>query len=550
MKGANTTTSWNTFSDTSFKRMSSSDSQDAAPILASQAEQLLLINRPKDALPLIHRALSQDPENRWAAHLRAWAYYDLDKTEEADEAVQKALSIQPDSEWGHRLRCLIELYLKRDVIEAHRAAIEAVRCDPESIDAHHVLFSVEITRQLYAAARRTARTLQRLAPEHALAYACLGRLAMATNDSALAERHFRAALARDPENPFHFFYLGNALQEQHRLDEATDSYFTALKLRPTNPGFKQAFQDTALKAAEHRRDDPNGVLPYNLMIPFDRSREGESLRFEDFRLTLLRVESLYIGVERTVYLHFQLDRDEDRQELLYQWRADEAFAQGFTWKEKGFNLIMQQSNLFGKMPYEMLIVQTTDRPVDASAAMTTGFQWRAPQILPVGSGEWIILLSRELTVEEWCRILSERGALVEDVSMGKGHVVVAGHEVTLQMDTQRQALFYWERDEAQMEIFRGLLGDTVRTVANCWFNSIHLAVDFIRHLAVATPCLVLDNRGPKNLLYRPGDLRLSTIEKQVVQLQDHECEQYVEKDLSGRVIYVWNWDGTPAEGQT
>jgi tetratricopeptide (TPR) repeat protein len=70
-------------------------------------------------------------------------------------------------------------------------------------------------------------------PEHAAANINLGTLYYNRQDYALAEKHYRLAIAIDPRYALAYFDLGNVLDETGRVMEAIQAYSTALQLAPT-----------------------------------------------------------------------------------------------------------------------------------------------------------------------------------------------------------------------------------------------------------------------------------------------------------------------------
>ncbi len=68
---------------------------------------------------------------------------------------------------------------------------------------------------------------------HAAAHINLGTLYYNRQEYALAEKHYRSAIAIDPRYALAYFDLGNVLDETGRVDEAINTYKTAIQLAPT-----------------------------------------------------------------------------------------------------------------------------------------------------------------------------------------------------------------------------------------------------------------------------------------------------------------------------
>ena len=69
--------------------------------------------------------------------------------------------------------------------------------------------------------------------EHAAAHINLGTLYYNRQEYALAEKHYRRAIAVDPRYALAYFDLGNVLDETGRVKDAIQTYCTALQLAPT-----------------------------------------------------------------------------------------------------------------------------------------------------------------------------------------------------------------------------------------------------------------------------------------------------------------------------
>ena len=94
-------------------------------------------------------------------------------------------------------------------------------------------------------------------PSHAAAHINVGTLYYNRQDYALAEKHYRAAIASDSRYALAYFDLGNVLDETGRVQEAIQTYKTALQLAPT---YADAHYNLAL--AFEKLKEPRRALPH------------------------------------------------------------------------------------------------------------------------------------------------------------------------------------------------------------------------------------------------------------------------------------------------
>jgi tetratricopeptide (TPR) repeat protein len=104
-------------------------------------------------------------------------------------------------------------------------------------------------------------------PEHAAAHINLGTLHYNRQDYALAEKHYRAAIAIDPRYALAYFDLGNVLDETGRVLEAIQAYTTALQLAPT---YGDAHYNIAL-AYEKVREPRKALKHWRAYVKLDAS---------------------------------------------------------------------------------------------------------------------------------------------------------------------------------------------------------------------------------------------------------------------------------------
>ena len=108
---------------------------------------------------------------------------------------------------------------------------EVVTVDAMALFARGIALEEDPSNQLEAIA--TYHRVLELDPEHAAAHINVGTLYYNRQEFALAEKHYRCAIAVDPRYALAYFDLGNVLDETGRVVEAIQTYSIALQLAPT-----------------------------------------------------------------------------------------------------------------------------------------------------------------------------------------------------------------------------------------------------------------------------------------------------------------------------
>jgi tetratricopeptide (TPR) repeat protein len=195
------------------------------------AENLIAIRRYADALPWIARAIAADPDSAWPYCLLARALIPLGQYRRALKAAETAVLCDPENEWPHRLRsaCLRGLGKKSQALEA---AQEAARLGPHVPEALYSLVCAQLDSNQTRAARATAERLGTIAADTIFAHKALGLAALTARQWSSAERHFRRALAIDPQDVEVLIWLGGTLRQQGRHLEALERMHDAARLEP------------------------------------------------------------------------------------------------------------------------------------------------------------------------------------------------------------------------------------------------------------------------------------------------------------------------------
>ncbi|HEX6161224.1 MAG TPA: tetratricopeptide repeat protein [Thermoanaerobaculia bacterium] len=203
-----------------------------APFLAAQ--QLLIFGRAKEALERIEKDF--DVTDPWHWWLRATALVELDRHDEALDAVAEGLGLEPESTM--LLRVLARAHLDLDhLAAAEMAVLSALRLDPEDADLL-ALYALIVAKanQLDKAEKLIARA-RRSDPENATALRIEAALAIARGKHDLALLRTRELLAIDPEDAHAHALAGSVLHQRGDVDAAAPYLRTAVVNDPGEQGY-------------------------------------------------------------------------------------------------------------------------------------------------------------------------------------------------------------------------------------------------------------------------------------------------------------------------
>jgi len=208
---------------------------DPVDDLTEQAEMLLDVSKPREALVLLNRALVLDAQAYRTHCLRACAYLLLEEYESALASAEAAIGTDPDEEWGHRVRAVVLGCAGRHQ-EAFQAALTAAECDPECAAVMNCMVYRARALGKDQVAKHWAQRLVDEYPDSADGHTALGILAMDQFEWRSAEKHLRNALRIDPTDQTNLNHLGGSLEMQERQDEAIVVYHQELRVNPRQSG--------------------------------------------------------------------------------------------------------------------------------------------------------------------------------------------------------------------------------------------------------------------------------------------------------------------------
>jgi tetratricopeptide (TPR) repeat protein len=190
---------------------------------------LIEMGRAMDAVPVVQRALADDPEN---ALLLCWLGFSLlqaDLMRESLAAADRAVAADPEYEWGYRLRAIVLDHLGRHV-DAREAARDAMRADPWEPQGAQLFVWYACRSGAIDDAVAVGRRAVEQFPDHAYVWDAHAWAERSAKNWAAAEHAAREALKLAPHDARLHNNLGALLVGQRRFDEATAAFRTTLAL--------------------------------------------------------------------------------------------------------------------------------------------------------------------------------------------------------------------------------------------------------------------------------------------------------------------------------
>src|SRR6478672_10428916 len=132
---------------------------DDIPTLKSKVDALTEINRNREAIELLHRALQMTPGDARLLCRLSLAHLNLNENDLAQRYANDAIAADPLEEWGFRLRSIVLLRQGRKH-ESLEAAQEAVRLSPREPLALYSLAQAQRANHRIREARQMAEKLR------------------------------------------------------------------------------------------------------------------------------------------------------------------------------------------------------------------------------------------------------------------------------------------------------------------------------------------------------------------------------------------------------
>lgn len=225
---------------------------DPIKVRLQQVAGLLDVQRPAEAIPLLHLLIASYPGESEPYCYLAYALDVLERYDEARQAAERAVALDPQCEWAHRLHSSILLSSGNTKL-AREAAHTAVQLDPEQPHGWHGLANAELALRNLPAAQGAAEQARALAPKEAWTHALVGRIALSGRLLDAAEAHFRHALQLEPESLDALNGLAGTLHQKGRRLEAMELYYQGVRQYPGHKWLRQ----NLLTVIENYLDPPD-----------------------------------------------------------------------------------------------------------------------------------------------------------------------------------------------------------------------------------------------------------------------------------------------------
>lgn len=208
-------------------------------------EALIKLSRFDEAISTFHRAIEIKPNLYFAYHNLGNAFSKLQRLDEAVSAYRRGLEINPNSYWSyHNLGGILEE--KGDFEEAALAYCRAIDLNPDSLEIYHKLKTTLIESEIFdkIIVAYLAFKIESVDWEFIHKFGDASDLITKSNiKEAIAyyrddipklnpEAIYYKVLGCLPEKAKLYFYLGNVLAKEGKLNEAIIVYFRGLQIQP------------------------------------------------------------------------------------------------------------------------------------------------------------------------------------------------------------------------------------------------------------------------------------------------------------------------------
>lgn len=201
----------------------------------SRAENLLDLGRPEEAARVASTALAGEPDDIGLLLVLGRAQQRLERPREVLEVVNRAVALDPEHPDAHLLaaEALLDLGASDDAL---RAAVESARLAPWAWPTHYTVARASLAPGRHRSldqAERAAREALRLAPHEASTHDVLGIVLGERGRSKEAMAAHRQALALEPDHTHAMRNLSAEALSRGRLGSAGRTLRQALSLAPT-----------------------------------------------------------------------------------------------------------------------------------------------------------------------------------------------------------------------------------------------------------------------------------------------------------------------------
>ena len=208
-----------------------------APTFAKPHEDLgfalLELERHDEAVEVLQKAVRLDPKLEFARFNLGKALALTGKGEEADAAFEASFALSPERKL---LVQAARLHKEGKLEEAEKLYRQALKNNPDNVDAMRMLAMLAATLKHFDDAERLLRRAVAIAPDFLAAVIDLGRVLKEQDRFEEAIGCFKKAIGINPNNPQTHFLLAGACAPAALNHEAVKEYQKTLELSPRHPG--------------------------------------------------------------------------------------------------------------------------------------------------------------------------------------------------------------------------------------------------------------------------------------------------------------------------
>ncbi len=201
-----------------------------------RAQQLVALQRYKDAETELRMVLSQQPENTQALALFAICLSEQGKTGEATQVIQSAIGKEPDNDYLLYLQALF-YHNDNKLKEAEKFIRNAIAFDPHNADYFGLLSAINLKQKEWKQALDNANKGLEADPDNLQSLNSRSAALYKLDKKEEAYATIQEALNQDPENPHTHSNIGWGLLEAGDHKKALEHFREALKI---NPGYDYA----------------------------------------------------------------------------------------------------------------------------------------------------------------------------------------------------------------------------------------------------------------------------------------------------------------------
>jgi len=201
-----------------------------------RAQQLVTLQRYKDAETELRIVLSSQPENTDALALLSICFSEQGKLPEATKVIQDAIGKEPDNDYLLYLQALF--YFKEDKLpQAEKFIRNAIAYDPHNADYFGLLSAINLRQKDWQKALENANKGLEADPDNLQSLNSRSSALYKLDKKEEAYATIQEALSQDPENAYTHTNIGWSLLEKGDHKKALVHFSEALK---SNPGYDVA----------------------------------------------------------------------------------------------------------------------------------------------------------------------------------------------------------------------------------------------------------------------------------------------------------------------